>query len=214
MDKFTHLDLILSTYGYVAIFLIIFFAEMDISLPVPLPSELTLLFAGYKVFMHKLILVYVLLAGYLGDFLGALTLFLICYKLRNNKLVQKPLEKYRKNFSKLRLHEKLTHYSIPTILIGRLLPYARNYITIVSGLIQIDIKQFFLFSMVPSVIWVGTIVLMGVKLGPNIFQITQNFDDYKKIGITITIVLAIVFIGFIAYTFFHKGDEEEFHTNA
>ena len=66
-----------TTYGYIAIFVLVFLQE--IGLPNPFPNEILLMFSGYLSFKGLLFLPFVIITAFLADFLGTNLLYFIFY---------------------------------------------------------------------------------------------------------------------------------------
>lgn len=70
------------------------------------------------------------------------------------------------------------------IILARFLPIVRTFAPIVAGVVQMDRKKFFLYNVIGSISWVGSMTMAGYFLG-NIPWVKLNFE---KIVIGIIVV--------------------------
>ena len=130
----------ITQYGYIAIFVLIFLQEIGV--PNPVPNELVLLFSGYLTFTGALFLPYVLMTAIAADLMGATILYYVFYFFGAYILSHKPkwlpisTEKINK------LSQKINTGGFWSLFLGRITPYIRGYVSVISGLIQIKPKVY------------------------------------------------------------------------
>nr|WP_173812782.1 DedA family protein [Dendrosporobacter quercicolus]NSL48099.1 DedA family protein [Dendrosporobacter quercicolus DSM 1736]SDM05276.1 membrane protein DedA, SNARE-associated domain [Dendrosporobacter quercicolus] len=162
MEEFSKLMIAyIAAWGYPALVLALMLANIG----VPVPSEITLGFAGFLVFGGQLEFAPVIVSGIIGEVLGACLAYGLGYYGGTAFLV-----KYGRllglSFATLeRRRHWLNKYGAATIFFGRLLPVARGLIALPAGFIRIDFWLFFLCTGFSSVIWVVVLVYMGQLLG-------------------------------------------------
>jgi membrane-associated protein len=103
------------------------------------------------------------------------------------------LSKRKENFFYKKEYMDMTRalykkYGAMAFIIGRFLPVVRTFVTIMSGMVRIDFKIFFIFNVIGVGIWVITMVMTGYMLG-NIFP---NILDYLEIIVIALIVLTAI----------------------
>ena len=79
-------------------------------------------------------------------------------------------------------------YGAMAFIIGRFLPVIRTFVTIMSGMVRIDFKIFFIFNVIGVGIWVIAMVMAGYALG-NIFP---DILDYLEIIVIALVVLTAI----------------------
>jgi membrane-associated protein len=72
-----------------------------------------------------------------------------------------------------------------TIILSRFLPIVRTFAPIVAGIVKLDYKKFFFYSLIGAFFWVCILVLTGYFLGKYIPE-TKDYLGY--------IVIFLVFI--------------------
>jgi membrane protein DedA with SNARE-associated domain len=190
----------ITSYGYLAIFVLVFLQE--IGMPNPFPNELLLILAGYLVFKGVLYLPFVLLTTVMADFAGTSILYFLFSKSGEYILEKKPRwipisPKIIKNLSL-----KVNRYGLSGIFIFRLTPFTRGYASVISGLLQIKAKPFLTIAFGSALTWSVIYVSTGYLLGPYWSLFLQNIESFKNIMIlTILVVLLAVVIVF----FFSKS---------
>ena len=172
------------------------------SAAIPLPSELIMPLAGWKLIEAKNRGVeWVLLAGLfgaIGNTVGSWVAYYIgAYGGRPFAL------KYGKYFL-IRAHdiEKteafFAKHGKATILIGRFLPVIRHVISIPAGVARMPLVPFFVQTFIGSTIWGGILILIGYELGENWESVATQFKHVDLvIGGVILVGLLVVGIRFV-----------------
>jgi len=183
--------------GYVGVF---FFMLLN-SAMIPIPSEVTMPFAGYLAQTGALTLPLVVLIGALGDLTGALIAYAIGYYLEETVILSL-IDKYGK-FILLSKHEYLKavslykKYGSGITFFCRLLPGIRSFISVPAGLAQMNIWKFALFTFLGSIVWISILATIGYNLG-------AHWDTIGPIYHKFQIVIVTVFVLLVAYYIYHK----------
>ena len=179
---------IISSLGYWGVFI-----GMTIeSACIPLPSEVIMPFAGFAVSEGKMTLLGITIVGTLGNLLGGLIAYFV--GLKGGRPF---LEKYGKYV--LISHSKLDQadhwfekYGHEAVLISRMLPAIRTFISLPAGIARMDIKKFAIYTFLGSLPWTFALGYIGVQLGPHWELIKGYFH-------ILDVIVAIGLAGFIAY---------------
>lgn len=178
----------LSVYGYLVIFLLVFLQEVGV--PSPIPNEFVLLFSGYLVFSNQLNLFFVIGSAFAGDVLGSSILFVVFYFFGKQIMDKKPKWIPITEQKLRRLRMKLSSFGQFGFLLGRLSPFIRGYVSVVSGLMNYNAKDYFLIIFTSAPLWASFYVIAGYFLGPYWAKITAVVHDIP------------LYIGFIPLTLF------------
>jgi len=167
---------------------------------VPIPSEATMLFAGFAVAdpgtsaaHHHLTLVGIALAGVLGNLVGSW----IAYGVgRAGRL--ELIERHGHW-----LHVKPSHiawadrwferYGAPAVFFSRMLPIIRTFISLPAGVARMPFARFTLFTLAGCVPWVIGLALAGQAVGDNWKSVRKGFE-YVDYAVIILVVIAIVWV--------------------
>lgn len=189
---FNYLVNLISSVGYLGVF----FATTLEYACFPLPSEIILPFIGYLASIETIGLfggiVVASIAGifgslicyYIGYFGGKPVLDIIAIKFKGSR---KPINSSRKWFDK---------YDRASVLLARLLPLARTYISIPAGIAKMNVFLFIAYSSVGIVIWNTLLICFGYYLGSNWKTVEYFMKEYTlAAGIIISLgIISIVYI--------------------
>jgi membrane protein DedA with SNARE-associated domain len=179
----------------------VFFLMMLNSALIPIPSEVTIPFAGYLTQTGVLFFPLVILFGALGDLVGALIGYTIGYFLEET-VILKLIKKYGK-FILLSEHEyhkavdMYKKYGSGITFLCRLLPGVRSFISVPAGLSEMNIWKFVIFTLLGSLVWVGALASIGYFLG-------AHWDSIAPIYSKFQIVIVIAFVILVGYYIYHK----------
>lgn len=179
---------LIQSLGYAGVFLLMLLE----SALIPIPSEITLPFAGFLAQKGAFSLPLVILAGSLGDIAGTLLLYALGYYLEES-FIEKLVDKYGK-FILLSRHEYDTVMKwVKTkgtfvIMLAKLLPGFRTVIGLPAGLSEAPFKKVALFTMLGSIIWCTIFSYVGFVLGNNWKSLEPLFRKFE-IAIVVLIVL-------------------------
>lgn len=184
---------IVSGIGYWGIFLAMFVE----SAAIPLPSEVTMPFAGYLAASGKLLLWKVVLMGTLGNIAGSYLLYWI-----GAKGGRPFLKKYGKYilFNERHLQTAdlwFARYGEATVFFGRLLPVVRTFISLPAGISRMPLGKFLFYTSIGVLPWTGLFAYIGYVLSQN-WETIHGYFHYLNYGI-----LALVIV--ILYLFWKKG---------
>ncbi len=182
--------------GYPAIF-VLMLAE---SACVPIPSEATMLFAGFAVAdpggsqaHHHLTLAGIVAAGVLGNLVGSWIAYAVG---RGGRL--ELIERHGRW-----LHLKPSHvewadrwfarYGAPAIFFSRMLPIIRTFISLPAGVAKMPFWRFTVLTLAGCIPWVLGLALAGEAVGSEWESVRKNFDyvDYVVVAL---VVLGIVYL--------------------
>lgn len=183
--------------GYAGVFILM----MLNSALVPIPSEVTMPFAGYLTQTGALFFPFVVLSGAIGDLAGALIGYAIGYFLEET-VILRLIKKYGK-FILLSEHEYVKavsmykKYGSSITFFCRLLPGVRSFISVPAGLSEMNIWKFVLFTFLGSLVWVSALASIGYYLG-------AHWDSIGPIYSKFQMVIIIAFVILVGYYIYHK----------
>jgi membrane protein DedA with SNARE-associated domain len=181
------------------------FALMAISSAcIPIPSEVVMLFAGFAVAdpsqsatHHHLTIVGVVLAGLLGTIVGSWVAYAVGRGGR--------LELFERHGAKLHMgpaqiergDQWFQRHGEMAVLVGRVIPVVRAFISLPAGVAKMPFGRFTLFSALGTIPFVLGLALAGHALGGNWTSVRKAFEyaDY--------VVVALIVVG-IVYALVHR----------
>lgn len=165
----------------------------------PIPSEFIMPLAGFMAGEDKFSLVGVILAGTLGSVLGALPLYYLGAKLGEERL--KRFAARHGRWLTLspedidRADDWFDRHGAKAVLLCRLVPGIRSFISIPAGFNRMNLASFLLFTFIGSAIWTSLLAYAGFVLGTNFRRVGEYLDvaTYVVFGAIIVVYLWRVF---------------------
>lgn len=156
-------------------------------------TEPTMLFAGFDVSQGHLSLVGIIVAGVIGDTLGAVIAYCIGYFGRR-ELIERHGAKLHLSASRLdRAHRWFDRYGSPVIFVSRLLPGIRAVFPYAAGVSEMPFVRFLVFAALGSVAWITGLAFLGREVGSN-WQSWRHHLEYGDYALLAVLVLAIAYI--------------------
>src|SRR3989339_1155143 len=185
------IQLIEST-GYAGIFVLM---TLESAL-IPLPSEITMPFAGFLVQQGKLNFWLVVFAGAFGNLIGSLIAYALGYYLEEH-VVLRLIKKYGKFFlisehEYERSLEWLRKYGDQVAFFSRVLPAVRTFISLPAGLSEMNIWKFSFYTFLGSLLWSIALTYIGVRFGSQWDKLEPYFRQFQM-------VLGAIFLIFILW---------------
>ncbi len=186
------IHLIQST-GYVGVFILM---TLESAL-LPIPSEVTMPFAGYLAQQGQLSFFTIVLVGALGNLIGSLIAYAIGFYLEENVILSL-IEKYGK-YILLSKHEYeramkwFEKYGAGVTFFSRLLPAVRTFISLPAGLAEMNIWKFSIYTFVGSFIWSAFLTYIGFALGKRWESIHPIFQRFQ------IVIVALIILGILWY---------------
>jgi len=160
---------------------------------IPVPSEATMLFAGFNVANGEYSLFAATAAGVLGNLVGSWIAYWIGYIGRVDVL-----EKHGR-----KLHIKKSHlewadrwferHGDATVFFARMLPIIRTFISLPAGVARMPFWRFTFLTLAGCIPWVLLLTLIGKAAGDN-WEKWKNHLHYVDYAVLGAIVLGIVWL--------------------
>lgn len=179
---------LIPTYGVPLVALLILVGELGV--PTGIPSEVALLLAGaYAIDSVPSLLVGLALVS-AADILGTVGLH-FASRTGGVKLLQRflPTRIPGRGGAMERWRERLGGHDVPIIFVGRLIPLARMYISVTTGLLRIRVRDFLLGAAPAAVLWAGTPLVAGYVFRTHVHGIVVRVTQTSQI--LLVLLLAI-----------------------
>lgn len=173
-------------WGYPAIFVVAFIEAICI----PFPSEITFGFTGALAAEGHLSLAAVIAVGVAGEFLGSLAAYVIG-RTGGRALVERHGKYVLLSGGDVdRATAFMARVGAPAVLIGRMVPLLRAFISLVAGIGEVPPVRFALSSFVGTAIYGSALASIGYALGTGWHRIVKGFTA-ASIVVVAMIVLAL-----------------------
>lgn len=156
-------------------------------------TEPTMLFAGFNVYQGHLTLVGIIIAGIVGDTIGAAIAYAIGYRA-GRELVEHQGSKLHVSPARIaRAHRWFERWGAPVIAVSRLIPLGRAAFPYAAGVAEMPFVKFISFAVIGSIAWMTGLGLLGREVGSNWESWRKHLEyaDYVVIGL---IVLGIAYL--------------------
>jgi membrane protein DedA with SNARE-associated domain len=186
-----HLIGFMETGGLIAVALLMF-AE---NLFPPIPSEVVMPLAGFTAAQGEMNLVLAIVAGWIGSIAGAIFWFWV-----GKRIGEERLKVWAGRYGRwLALSPKeidqadewFDAHGGKAVLIGRLVPGVRTFISVPAGISGMQLGRFLIYSGIGTAIWTTLLALAGFYLESRYAQVGSWLGPVSKV------ILAVVIVGYL-----------------
>ncbi len=180
----TEIIAIISTLGYIGIFILMIFESMV----VPVPSELVLPFAGFLAATGKFNLFLIILASSIGSLIGSLISYYLGF-YGGKKLLVKYGKYIFVDLADLQETEQwFAKKGEKTVFFSRFIPVVRHLISIPAGIGKMDLKKFCLYTIIGATLWNSFLIYLGYLLGQRWNEV-KHYSEYFTIAAVIILII-------------------------
>lgn len=189
-----NLTALINAYGVLAVF-VLMSAESAL---IPIPSEVTMVFAGFLAGRGILDFWFVVFIGALGNLVGSLLAYWLGYA-KGEDWVRFAIRKWGK-WLLIREHEYdkakdwFIRYGQAVTFTSRLLPIVRTFISLPAGIAKMNLTYFSILTFIGSFIWSAFLAWLGLKLGQNWLSVEPYFRKFQFLIIGAGILLVALYI--------------------
>lgn len=166
---------------------------------IPIPSEVVMLFAGFAVAdptqsasQHHMTMTGVILAGLLGTMVGSWVAYgvgrggrLELFERHGDKVHMGPAQIERAD-------RWFQRYGEPAVLLGRVIPLVRAFVSLPAGIAKMPLGRFTVLSLIGTIPWVVALAFAGHALGSDWTSVRKGFE-YVDYAIVILVAIGIVY---------------------
>lgn len=190
----TYIIHLIQSSGYIGVFILM---TLESAL-LPIPSEVTMTFAGFLAFKGSLSLPLVILAGTLGNLVGSLLAYILGIYLGEHA-VRNLVRKFGKLVlltegdyeTSVRWFHK---YGEPVVFFSRILPAVRTFISLPAGVYKMNLTKFSVYTTVGSLIWSAFLAYVGFILGEKWNSLEPYYRKFEIIIVVGLIILVFLYL--------------------
>lgn len=171
--------------GYLGIFIGMFLE----STAFPLPSELIVIPAGISASQGEMNLFLIIFVGTVGNVAGAVFSYYLAAFAGRAVLFRIGKYLFLKPETIIKVEEYFKNHGSISVFIGRLLPGIRHFISLPAGIAQMDMKLFFFYTTIGSLIWTTVLAMLGYEIGENRELIKQYIHSIILACVLFCVVL-------------------------
>lgn len=172
--------------GYAGVFVLM---TLESAL-IPIPSEATMLFAGFKVEDGTLTLLGIVVAGVLGNLVGSWIAYAIGYYGRLELV-----ERHRVFHTNRRYLEWaddwFNRHGDATVFFSRMLPVIRTFISLPAGVARMPFWRFTVLTLAGCIPWVLALALIGKAVGSKWHEWKDHLQylDYAVLAAIVALIV-------------------------
>ena len=160
---------------------------------IPIPSEATMLFAGFNVADGRFSLFEVVAVGSLANLVGSWIAYAIGYYGRAD-ILEKHGAKLHIKPSHLQWADRwFERYGAPAVFFSRMLPIVRTFISLPAGIARMPFWRFSALTLAGCIPWVFALSFIGKQVGAN-WEDWKNSLHYVDYTVAALIVLGAIYL--------------------
>lgn len=157
----------------------------------PFPSELIMPFAGFLAAQGHISLTGAILAGTVGNVVGSLVAYGLAARF-GRPLLLGPGRLLGIRESHLDLADRwFARHGLTAVLVGRVLPMVRTYISFPAGLARVDLVRFTVLTFIGALPWCIALAAGGYAIGANYDKISGPIQTVA-LGLAVVVVAIVV----------------------
>ena len=190
---------LIAATGYAGVFVLMTLESACI----PLPSEVTMPFAGFLASQGVLSFWLIVLAGGLGNLAGSLIAYYVGLALEDSvlrtfirrwgKWVLMSERDYELAEGWFRRHGEIV------VFVSRMLPIIRTFISLPAGVARMNVLRFSIYTIVGSLLWSTLLTYIGVQLGDHWHELSGIWHQFD-------LVITLALIALLALYVWHKRE--------
>ena len=159
---------------------------------VPIPSEATMLFAGFNVSEGDLTLLGVVLAGVAGNLVGSWIAYAAGYWGRIELLDRNRIVHVNRRY--LEWSDRwFQRHGDATVFFARLLPIVRTFISLPAGVARMPFWRFTVLTVAGCVPWVVMLAIVGREVGDN-WEEWRTHLHYLDYAVVAAAVIGVAYL--------------------
>jgi membrane protein DedA with SNARE-associated domain len=159
---------------------------------IPIPSEATMLFAGFNVSEGNMTLFGIVVAGVLGNLVGSLIAYAVGYYGRIELLDRNRF--IHVNRRHLEMADRwFERHGSATVFFTRMLPVIRTFISLPAGVARMPIGRFVAYTLAGCIPWVLMLGIIGREVGDR-WEDWKNYLHYFDYAVIAAILIGIAYL--------------------
>ena len=184
---------VVADLGLPGIFVLMFFE----SAAIPIPSEATMLFAGFNVSEGHYSLVAVTLVGAFANLAGSLLAYALGYYGRVDLIDKHGHLLFIKPHHVHAADRWFARHGDATVFFTRMLPVIRTFISVPAGVAKMPLLRFSVLTLLGCLPWVFALAFIGQQVGANWtdWKDSLHYVDYAVAALVVATIVVFVLRG-------------------
>ena len=187
MDSLSHsIQTFVAAHGLEAVFLLMVLESACI----PVPSEVTMIYAGYLVSQGSMSFAAAVIVGTVANLIGSLIAWAAGAYGVDAWLMRTEHNRHRV----ARAHDWFERYGTPAVFFARLLPVVRTFISLPAGVARMPLGRFSVLTVLGTLPWCIMLVAIGNVAGTHWDEWHRRFGylDYVVVAAAIAVAAWLV----------------------
>jgi membrane protein DedA with SNARE-associated domain len=165
---------------------------------IPIPSEVTMPFAGFLASTGKFNVILVVLIGAFANLVGSWIAYGLGY-WGEETVIRNLIKKYGKYLlisedEYDRSEKWFRKYGEKIVFFSRVLPIVRTFISLPAGIAEMNFWKFSVFTFIGSLIWSGALTYVGFVLGKNWHSLEGYYRKFEYVIVAAIVIAAIYYL--------------------
>lgn len=173
----------------ILIFALILFASYIENIFPPIPGDTILVFGAYMVGRGNLSFTLALLTTLFGSVLGFMTIYYVGRRYGRGFVFERQ-QKWFSPTALARVEKLFQRWGYGVVFLNRFMAGLRSVIALFAGIGHLDWRKVLGLSIISSLIWNGTLIWLGARLGKNWEVVRHYLKEYNTV-VTILILTAV-----------------------
>ena len=178
----------IDSVGVVGVFILMLLESACI----PIPSEATMLFAGFNVSEGDMSLLGIVVAGVAGNLVGSWIAYAVGYYGRIELLDRNRFIHVNRRHLEW-ADSWFERHGDATVFFTRMLPIIRTFISLPAGVARMPFWRFTVFTLVGCVPWVLALAIIGREVGDR-WDDWQSHLHYLDYAVIAAVIAAVVYL--------------------
>jgi len=160
---------------------------------IPIPSEATMLFAGFDVSKGKWSLLEITLVGSVANLVGSWIAYAVGYFGRIELLEKHGRTLHISPKQLARADRWFERYGSAAVFFSRMLPIVRTFISLPAGVARMPLGRFSVLTFLGCVPWVFALGFIGKQVGSN-WESWRHSFEYVDYAVALLIVVGVGYL--------------------
>ncbi len=160
---------------------------------IPIPSEATMLFAGFDVSKGKWSLLEITLVGSVANLVGSWIAYAVGYFGRIELLEKHGRTLHISPKQLARADRWFERYGSAAVFFSRMLPIVRTFISLPAGVARMPLGRFSVLTFLGCVPWVFALGFVGKQVGSN-WESWRHYFEYVDYAVALLIVVGVGYL--------------------
>jgi len=188
-------------YDKLALFILLAVEESGI--PIPVPGDVVMMYAGYRVHRGFMVWYEALLAGVCATLVGSCILYHVGQRGGRPLLQRYGRYLHLNENRQKRIEGWLERYGAAAVFVGRLIPGMRCGSSFVAGTFGVPYPTFVVATAVSATVWWGTFLFIGSRAGRFVAPIVEEHPQTLLIFFALVVITSLMPL----YVRFRMGQE-------